>query len=400
MDFFDKFKRAEYEFTYGAEDDPENHNALQVGLVAWFYLDKSYTQENRARIAEAYQLYHNEYGEKLKWGYTNDPYKDQDYASISAKEFKEVIANSFGDDLNFIWSSDKGFRYTANYSVEYHSPAGWYESIHKRVSYFGFYLPVSELNDKEYLEKLLVQFCTILQPLHGLMGLGIQQCYERERYQHLEYEICQEFNGIDVINSNTDKHSRTGIRSVNWQTFFSNDWLEKLGGMSYLREALIEPEIKITPYDGGVIIRAGEWPELGWVNDNPYPPLYVKVNKVLKPIRAAKIGSLGYGSIAGEIRFDANSTAKWLARFDVELPSLATTPAVKDPVRITRWTDETAPYAGRWASIIDGTTQYIQMREGQKLPPFEDVYGKKHQACWSLLERDDKGDVYFNAEKD
>ncbi|WP_171964804.1 type VI immunity family protein, partial [Cronobacter sakazakii] len=45
-----------------------------------------------------------------------------------------------------------------------------------------------------------------------------------------------------------------------------------------------------------------------------------KVNKVLKPIRAPEIGSLGYGSIAGEIRFDDSSTARWLARFDVDLP--------------------------------------------------------------------------------
>lgn len=62
--------------------------------------------------------------------------------------------------------------------------------------------------------------------------------------------------------------------------------------------------------------------------------------------------------------------------------------------RITRWTDEVAPYSGRWASIVEGTTQYIQTREGQEMPEFEDKYGKKHRACWSLLERDDKGSVF------
>jgi len=28
------------------------------------------------------------------------------------------------------------------------------------------------------------------------------------------------------------------------------------------------------------------------------------------------------------------------------------------------------------------------------MPEFEDKYGKKHRACWSLLERDDKGSVF------
>ncbi|QBX82574.1 type VI immunity family protein [Citrobacter tructae] len=394
MDFFDKFKQAEYEFTYGAEEDSERHNALQVGLVAWFYLDKGYTRENRARIAEAYQLYHNEFGKKLKWGYIDDPNKDMDYSAISPKEFKEAIANSFGDDIDFKWYSDKGFRFASDYSVNVNSPAGWYESVHKRVSCFGFSLPVSELKDKSNLEKLLSHFCSVLQPIHGLMGLGIQQCYEEERYQHLEYDIGQEFLGVDIPGGLTDKRLRNGFRTINWQTFFNNEWLEKLGGMSYLRSTLSNPAINITPYNGGVIIRAGEWPELGWVNDNPYPELYVKVNNVLKPIRAPEIGSLGYGSIAGEIRFDDNSTARWLARFDVELPSLATIPAAKDPERITRWTDEISPYAGQWATIVNGTTQYIQTREGQKMPPFEDKHGKQHRANWKLLKRDDKGSVF------
>jgi len=227
MDFFDKFKQAEYEFTYGAEEDGEHHNALQVGLVAWFYLDKGYTRENRARIAEAWQLYHQEYGEKLKWGYIDDPNKDRDYGTLSPKEFKKTIADSFGDGFHFHWYSEKGFRYASNYFVGSGSHAGWYESVHKRVSYFCFYLPVSELHKKEYLNNLLIQFCDILTPMHGLIGLGIQQCQEEERYQHLEYCIGQDFSGIDIPGGRTDKRLRDGIRSVNWQTFFNNEWLDR-----------------------------------------------------------------------------------------------------------------------------------------------------------------------------
>ncbi|NCH70269.1 type VI immunity family protein [Cronobacter dublinensis] len=395
MDFFEKFKQAEYDFTYGAEDDPEHHNALQVGIVAWFYLDKGYTKENRARIAEAWQLYHNEFGEKLTWGYIDDPNKDQSYSATLSKGFKKFIANSFGDDFDFYWYSDKGFRYASDYFVSAGSPAGWIEAIHKTISYFGFYLPVSHLEKIDCLIDILKDFCAILHPIHGLMGLGVQQCQEDERYQHLEYQIGQEFLGIDIPGGLTDKYLRKGLRSINWLTFFNNQWLEKLGGLYYLKRAFSNSAIKIIPYSDGVIIRAGDWPELGWVKDNPYPELYVKVNKILKPIRAPEIDSLGYGSIAGEIRFDKNSTARWLSRFDVELPPLAMVPAAKDPVRISRWTDDIAPCAGQWAAMINGATEYIQTREGQKMPYFEDKYGKKHRAYWQLLKRDDKGSVFI-----
>ena len=53
MDFFERFKQAEYEFTYGALDDPENHNALQVGLVAYFYIDKGYLPEKRSLLSNS-----------------------------------------------------------------------------------------------------------------------------------------------------------------------------------------------------------------------------------------------------------------------------------------------------------------------------------------------------------
>ncbi|EJU2553441.1 DUF3396 domain-containing protein, partial [Escherichia coli] len=52
------------------------------------------------------------------------------------------------------------------------------------------------------------------------------------------------------------------------------------------------------------------------------------------------------------------------------------------------------PHAGQWAAMVNGTTEYIQTREGQKMPPFEDKHGKQHRACWKLLTRDDNGSVY------
>lgn len=50
-----------------------------------------------------------------------------------------------------------------------------------------------------------------------------------------------------------------------------------------------------------------------------------------------------------------------------------------------------SPYACRWATIVNGTKQYLQSREGQVLPEFEDRYGKKQRACWSLMERKNSG---------
>lgn len=62
-------------------------------------------------------------------------------------------------------------------------------------------------------------------------------------------------------------------------------------------------------------------------------------------------------------------------------------------VRITRWSGDVAPFYARRDTTVSGTTQYTQIRAGQPMPEFDDVHGKKHRVCWSLLDRNDKGSV-------
>jgi len=62
--------------------------------------------------------------------------------------------------------------------------------------------------------------------------------------------------------------------------------------------------------------------------------------------------------------------------------------------RITCWSGAPAPFDGRWAAIVNGTTQYTHTHAGQVMPEFEDKHGNKHRACWSLLKRDDGGNFF------
>lgn len=401
MDFFEQFDQAKWEFTYGAPDN-ENLNALQVGLVAYFYIDQGYLPEKRQAMAEAFSLYDREFGGKLKWGYYNDPNHPKDYHKLSLKQHQEKITEEDSEDMDFFWSSEKGFVYASDYRIRAGSPAAWFEYIHKAVSYISFYLPVEELKSRkeERLEGLLNSFCNLLKPMHGLLGLGIQNCQEKEKYQYLEYEIGQDFLAIDIAGSDTDHRLRNGIRSINWYTFINDEWLAKLGGATTLREQLPDPRIALLSYNGGLIVRAGDWPELGWVKQNPYPELYVAVNRAFKPIRAPKINSLHYGSICGEIRYDGISTAEWLKRFDaapdpVQEALAASQDKEGEPQRIELWSGERCPHAGQWGCWAAGSLHYQDFREGQTLPEWPQH--KPQRALWSLLKREDGGSCFVPA---
>ncbi|HEI3493817.1 TPA: DUF3396 domain-containing protein, partial [Escherichia coli] len=97
-------------------------------------------------------------------------------------------------------------------------------------------------------------------------------------------------------------------------------------------------------------------------------PLLVKVNQVIKPVRFNESRSLHFYSEYEGLQFDKESTMKWYRRFDEASALLDKEEMGKScaPERIKCWTDEIAPHAGQWAAMVNGTTEYIQTREGQK----------------------------------
>lgn len=62
-------------------------------------------------------------------------------------------------------------------------------------------------------------------------------------------------------------------------------------------------------------------------------------------------------------------------------------------VYMTANTGKHALHAGRWAATAYGVTRYCQMKQGQPLPEHEDTRGNLHPVRWTLIERDDNGEL-------
>ncbi|WP_409310927.1 hypothetical protein [Pectobacterium sp. B1J-3] len=157
MDFFTRFEQARWEFTYGAPDAPEAHNALQVGLVAYFYLDKGYSDEKRQAIAEVLARYDSEFGDKLRWGFYRDPKKEEPYSKRTLQQKQAQMLAEDGDHTDFWWGSEKGTIYASDYLCSAISPADWFEYVHKTVTCVLFYLPIETL--KVGVKNVLKAYC-------------------------------------------------------------------------------------------------------------------------------------------------------------------------------------------------------------------------------------------------
>ncbi|OTQ23849.1 hypothetical protein B6D22_04710 [Gilliamella apicola] len=406
----DEYQENYNRFTYGHYLDPNNiEDAIKTGLVGCYYLDQGYLPEKRQAIGQVLALYDKYWGDKLKFGFFDgNPNQLHPYQKFSIDKKQDLINNYAFETLNFYWSNVNNLEFVPEYLIKTFSKPEWYVKLHQNITYVQLYLPISELKEfgVEQLIALNQQISKILQPMHGFFGLGIQHSHEYYDYQYLEYELAHQFLGLDISNDEDDEHLREGFKCINWLTILSDQLItDKLGSLEALKERNSDNEIRFYPYAGGVVVRAGEVPELGDVARNPYPKHYVNVNALLKPARAPEIASLGFGSINGEIRFNNRTSKEWQCRFDdVEAtdttvshePQSAQIINMDSKVRISIQTGQLCPHTGVYSAQINGKVEYRELTQGHKVEPFIDSETQQvhNDVTWQLLRREDGGNVY------
>ncbi|MCC3262104.1 hypothetical protein LLE87_28425, partial [Paenibacillus polymyxa] len=116
----------------------------QVGIVAVFHLIDAYFPVRREGIAQAFSLYHDLYGDKLKGGYREDKRMIvRPFSSMNFEAYRDYIAKT--DPMNaveFKCMSQLSLGHARAYMFGVFSPEGWFEKVHKTFTTVRFYLPV------------------------------------------------------------------------------------------------------------------------------------------------------------------------------------------------------------------------------------------------------------------
>lgn len=167
-----------------------------------------------------------------------------------------------------------------------------------RLGYLRLQVPLSYVTDgriSSFVE--LTKRCAArlkVDQAHG--GLGFLRTYNEEgTTRRTEYQLSQVFSGVDVDIPHRQQNylfhweqGLLGIDSPHWMNFLADHWVGKLGGIDALRAQLPAETFVVEPYDGGVYIQAGPYPEPGHKEDG-LPPAYVWLNRVLMPVRAPEM---------------------------------------------------------------------------------------------------------------
>jgi hypothetical protein len=202
--------------------------------------------------------------------------------------------------------------YQANVLVKY--------GDYREMSFVSANMPVCNDAGKLNFEALLqavLRWSKICRPLHGTAGFALNFASGMSQNTKYALHLMKRFPGFDYVDG-IDFSAQTGnvenrIKCVNWLTIINDEILGELGGIEPMRTAL-EPACKIHEYEGGVVIQAGEAPQLGDTYRNDIPAVYRTVARYTKPVRFEAYRSRLFR--VPENLDKKEETLAWIRRFD------------------------------------------------------------------------------------
>jgi hypothetical protein len=309
-----------------AVKDETGRVVLQVAQAATVYFADAYRREVREAVASCCEMYFQRWGQHLRWGVNPDGGHMERFGASKASDPRAWLP-TLGEDeafsLTYHGGQDK--RSANAFSVE---ALGSERRPYLDFGYFRVSFPLLWFaHGSGSLPEVLLDLCRTLKPASGYGGISVIESPDdiiQSKYEPIVYQWAQRFPGLeaDYLTSHSNwlptgrEDGRDGIKGGNWLTVLSDRYLAELGSADKVETDLktLDSRFLVHRYDGGILIQAGPRPQLGDVERDLWPELYVKLNKYLKPVRVVRHNPFQHGG-PGE-RFDKVRSEAWLRRFD------------------------------------------------------------------------------------
>lgn len=365
------------EFTFTDNNDVV---ISRLGLSITLFFKRGYTLEKREKILACFSRFRAEFGTHLRF-HTHSFKGMKKYSPENIAKVEDSIRNKGIYDYGGWTISDaKNMSEAPNCLMRYldSREAGG----DKKNSYLSLVLPWFYLKETQGMARFndwLTYLCQQLEPDSGDCGYCLSMPFDFDDYCPLEYELAKRYPSLQVnANVFADAMQYTNSsRGVNWITVLDKRYIKRLGGENWVRQVLSrDPAISIEPYPGGLLIRAGQYPDLTPLTAG-LSPQYLAVNQLIRPIRVQPQEGHSLHSY-GVNQFDEQSTLAWYARYDQGPLSLSPLESGTPALVTGNWTTPSFPHTMR---II---------KQGEMAPA-----GKEGEVIWWDLasEAEDDGNV-------
>ncbi|RKG40966.1 type VI immunity family protein [Acinetobacter rongchengensis] len=309
------------------KEGPEDYVGAIPAIRAVLYFKEGYSDEMREAIAQCFDDYRAVAEEHLTWLWLDEPPKGAGSDSTQYKNVKPIrsIFKCYSPmkSLGFLYTSGKEKFATGAWEFSIGGASKWQIINGTYQSTLTFSMPIewAEENTKLFID-LFINFAQRLKANHGYAGYAciISQIRD-DQNEPTEAFLSRKWWAMDVGNPYLESDNLIkGIKTVNWLTAINYEWFNRIKEEEALNSELPMSWFIGYDYGTGVVIQAGTLPLGGSVEEDPLPAPYVLLNRILKPLRVEKIGSLHRGNYStDEIPLIKGYRAEaWLKRFDIE----------------------------------------------------------------------------------
>jgi hypothetical protein len=169
----------------------------------------------------------------------------------------------------------------------------------------------------DVLVDAVLRWCSICRPMHGTAGFALTFASGMQQNTKYALSIMKRFpgfeyvDGVDFTREVAAAHDR--IKCVNWLTVLCDSIVTELGGIETMRAGL-QSMCSFHEYPGGVVIQAGETPQLGDTYRADIPEAYRMVARYTRAVRFEAYSDLLFRVPDGADHIE--ETLSWVRRFD------------------------------------------------------------------------------------
>ncbi|EQB99359.1 DUF3396 domain-containing protein [Photorhabdus temperata] len=318
METVDYFAQLRSQLTSFLFINADGLTVSRLGLSITLFFKQGYTLEKKQRILACYRRFREEFGTHLRF-HRHELEGLKKYSPENIAKVEEGILNQKKNQpSSWVVSDAKNIYEAPHYLMRYLDSReidGDDDS-----SYLSLTLPWDYLKEQEGMARFMAWLdflCDQLEPDSGDCGYSLVIPRDYHDYFPLEYQLAQRYPSLQV---NSAVHTAVlqyehSIRSINWITLLSKRFVGRLGGEHWIRKTLARyPDVVISPYSNGLMIRAGQYPDLTPLPGS-VPESYFAINQLIRPIRV--IPREGHSlHFYGAGHFNSTSTLAWYARYD------------------------------------------------------------------------------------
>ncbi|CAB3661165.1 MAG: type VI immunity family protein [Pigmentiphaga sp.] len=294
-----------------------------IAITGTLYFEGSYTQSKREAIAQCFDEYRAHVGEALTWLWREEPASGppcMPYAKAAPiRDFFKALDQN--EQIALQYTSGAKREDAGPYSFYVNAEPAWIAKKTGQLDVLQFALPFVDIIERPTaFQAMFVEFARRLQAFHGHGGFGfVLSPSEWNSNQPTEAFTSEQARGVDVGAPafSAAKLKRNAFKTVSWLTAINRDMVAQAGGLHTLRSELPPDWFAFYDYGAGIVIQAGNEPDLAATAIDGKPPQYVLPNAVLKPLRSSAFWLHLIASAAGEPRLTGLKGEAWIQRFDV-----------------------------------------------------------------------------------